>query len=323
MAPQDRPMPRARHAPLRRAALEAVADGGPRAHHSAPTGDRGAWCDLPEADVDRSSVPGRHRATLADANRAADILHRDGVHRLIYAGGEPLAHPDFVAMVAHAAGLGMAPGVVTGGAPLTPARIDALADVGLASAHVCIDAAAADAREDNRGLLGVCRRIRQANAHLRRRGISTAASVAVSRRVDLRVLPDLLRSLGFEGVTFSCPSITLAAPHLGHPAFRLVEYTEAELIKAFEAVRTLGREFPVSHSAASIEEMRRHLCGEAEPFGCIAGREVFHLDWHLDLDRCHDRGRPLCHVTGFDGSPRVTAAVRRGVAVHRSDRRDG
>jgi MoaA/NifB/PqqE/SkfB family radical SAM enzyme len=286
-------------------ALKAVADGGPGTCHFAITSTCNARCDFCNFAVDRLPTSARHSVTLEDANRAAGILCRNGVQFLIFTGGEPLAHRDLVAMVGHASGLGMATTLVTNGSLLTPDRIDALADAGLASVYISIDAAAAEVHERNRGLPGVCDRIRAANAQFKRRAIGTAASVTMSRLVDYAALPSFLSSLGFESLTFSYPMTHLASPYLCYSDSKLIAYTRDELHDAFDAVKALKKRFVVLNPTASIDDMQRHLRGEPERFVCIAGWKFFYLDWHLDLYRCHNWARPLCHVFEFDGSQRV------------------
>ena len=207
-------------------------------------------------------------------------------------------------MVGHASSLGMATTLVTNGSLLTPDRIDALADAGLASVYISIDAADAERHEENRGLPGVCSRIREAIQRFKARNISTAASVTMSRLVDYEKLPSFLSSLGFESLTFSYPLTDLASPYLAYSDSKLVAYTNEELLDAFDAVKALKQHFPVLNPTASIEDMQRHLRGEPERFSCIAGWKFFYLDWHLDLYRCHNWDQRLCHITEFDGSQR-------------------
>ena len=89
---------------------------------------------------------------------------------------------------------------------------------------------------------------------------------------------------------------------LGVTARRL---TPEELDTAFQAVKALTRDFPVLNPVASIEDMQRHLRGEPETFGCLAGWKSFYLDWHLQLWRCHNWDRPLCDIRDFNGTQRV------------------
>jgi pyrroloquinoline quinone biosynthesis protein E len=61
-----------------------------------------------------------------------------GVLQVHLSGGEPLARPDLPGLVAHASGLGCYVNLVTSGLGLTPARLDDLAERGLA--HVQLSA---------------------------------------------------------------------------------------------------------------------------------------------------------------------------------------
>lgn len=287
-------------------AWQALQDGGPGMCQFAITSICNARCGFCNFAVDKMLRELRHSVTLAEAKQAAEILYRNGVYFLIYVGGEPMAHPQLDEMIAHAASIGMAPMLVTNGSLLRAERIERLADAGLVSTIISIDAAEVDKHEKNRGLPGVCDRIREANRHFRQRNIGTTASVTMSRLIDdYGKLPPFLQSLGFDSVTFSYPLTTLASSYLGYAESNLVDYTAEELQERFEAIKALKREFHVVNPTASIEDMQRHLRGETEQFGCLGGWKFFYLDWHLNLYRCHNWERPLCHISEFDGSQRV------------------
>lgn len=287
-------------------ALQAVQDGGPGTCQFAITSVCNARCGFCNFAVDKIPLDERHTVTLEQAKQAAEILYRNGVYFLIYVGGEPMAHPHLTEMIAHASSIGMAPMLVTNGSLLTPKRIDEMADAGLVSVIISIDAAQAEKHEQNRGLKGVCDRIREANAHFHRRKISTTASVTMSRLVDdYSQLPPFLKSLEFNSVTFSYPLTTLASSYLGFAESNLVDYTTEELLERFDTVKALKRDFLVVNPTTSIEDMQRHLRGEPEQFACLGGWKLFYLDWHLNLYRCHNWDKPMCHISEFDGSQRV------------------
>ena len=256
-------------------AVRAVWDGGPGLCHFAITSACNARCGFCSFARDQLPAASRHSVTLDEAKFASDILTRNGVRFLHFTGGEPLVHRDFPAMVAHAAQIGMVPTLVTNGALLTPKRVDLLADAGLATVYISIDAASHAVHDSNRGLPGLSARIRRANAALARRQIPSSASVTMSRLVDYLALPEFLRDLGFGGVTFSYPLRTLPSSYLACAESPLVDFAPQELHTAFEAVKALSREFPVLGPVASIEDMQRHLRGEPEMFGCLAGWKFF------------------------------------------------
>jgi len=286
-------------------ALKALVDGGPGVCHFAITSTCNARCGFCNFSRDRLPVSARAAVSLADARMAFDILHRNGVRFVHFTGGEPLVHRDLTAMVAHAARIGIVPMLVTNGSLLTPQRIDALVEAGLAHVCISIDAATAEAHDANRGLPGLSGRIRRATSALARHRLPATASVTMSRLVDYPALPGRLRDLGFASVTFSYPQQKLPSSFLAWSDSPLVAFSPAELEAAFEAVKALSREFPVLNPIPSLEDMQRHLRGEPERFGCLAGWKSFFLDWQLQLWRCQHWDRPLCHISEFDGSQRV------------------
>jgi MoaA/NifB/PqqE/SkfB family radical SAM enzyme len=239
------------------------------------------------------------------ALEAIDILYRQAVRYLVLTGGEPMLHPDLAEIVQRASALGMKVLLVTNAGLLKPHRIRELADAGLSSFIISIDAAEAETHERNRGLPGVCERIREANAVIDELGLHSTASVTMSRLVDYDVLPDFLKSLGFKAVTFSYPLTKLESNFLSFSDSDLVNYSDAELLQAFERVKALKKRFQVVNPTASLDEMERFVRGEEQRFPCLGGFQYFYLDWHLDLWRCHNWDRPMCHIKDFDGSQRV------------------
>src|SRR5262249_29687532 len=235
-------------------AREALWEGGPGVCHFSITNACNARCAFCSFAYDRLPAAARRWVTLADAKEACDILRRNGIRIVHFNGGEPTVHRDLTAMVAHAAQIGLMPVLDTNGALLTPRRIDALADAGLAKVCISIDAASKAVHDSNRGIPRLSERIRRANAGLERRGISTTASVTMSRLVDYEALPEHLQALGFGAVTFSYPQRTLPSSYLGHREdSALVDFTPEELHTAFEAVKALSKRFPVQNPVASIE----------------------------------------------------------------------
>ncbi|MBF2066997.1 MAG: radical SAM protein [Calothrix sp. C42_A2020_038] len=287
-------------------AQQGIVDGGPSTCQFAITSACNANCGFCNFAVDKIQSQSRHFVTLEQAKQAASILYNNGVYFLIYVGGEPTLHPDLDEMIAHASSIGMAPILVTNGSLLTRERNEKLANAGLHSIIISIDAAEVSKHEANRGLRGVCNRIREANHYFQSRNIGSTASVTMSRIIeDYQELAPFLKSLGFDSVTFSYPLTTLASSYLGYADSNLVDYTTEELHQRFEAVKALKKEFHVVNPTASIEDMQRHLRKEPEKIGCLGGWKLFYLDWNLNLYRCHNWEKPMCHISEFNGSQRV------------------
>jgi len=240
-----------------------------------------------------------------EAFRSIDILYDNGVRFLVISGGEPTLHPDHVEICGHAVALGMKVMLVTNAGLLKEKKIRALADVGLSSLIISVDAATVEAHEKNRGLPGVCDKIREGNRVLRELGLHATASVTMSRLVDYDTLPGFLEELGFSSVTFSYPLDHLNSNFLGFSESDLVKYGADELDMAFEKVKAMKKRFRVVNPTASIEEMQRFIKGDEQRFPCLGGFQYFYLDWNLDLWRCHYWEEPMCKIWDFDGSQRV------------------
>src|SRR5262249_57504254 len=110
-----------------RIARETLWEGGPGVCHFSITNACNARCAFCSFAHDRLPADSRRWVSLADAQQACDILRRNGIRILHFNGGEPTVHPDLTDMVAHAARIGMTPGLDTNGALLTQRRIDPLA----------------------------------------------------------------------------------------------------------------------------------------------------------------------------------------------------
>jgi len=231
-----------------------------------------------------------------------DILYREGIRYLVFTGGEPTVHPDLTAFVRHTSDLGMKAIVVTNGALLTTKKIHELADAGLSSFIISIDAASAEVHEKNRGLPGVCEKIRQANGILPGLGIQSTASICMSRLVDYDAMPDFLSSLGFKNCVFSYPLTYLDSNFLGWSQDGLVTHSKDELIEAYEKIKRLKKRFRVVNPKLSLNEMQRFVREEKQRYPCIAGYRFFFLDWKLTLWRCHNWHEPMCSIYDFDKS---------------------
>ena len=264
--------------------------------------------DYCQADCDfcgfaRSKMRGQPRrfADSAAFEAALPILARRGIRYLNFQGGEPLLHPQILAMVAATRKAGLKPSLITNGWKL-PERADALAEAGLQNLLVSIDSADMAVHDQNRGMRGVSRRIERGVARIKARGVPVVASVTVSKLVDFDALPATLRRLDFDAVTFSYPrKEPFGSSSLVYGGESdLVDFTDEELDAALEAILRLKRRFPVLNPAASIRDIQRHVRGEAERFACVGGFKYFYMDWRLDLWRCEAWREPMGSVFEFD-----------------------
>jgi MoaA/NifB/PqqE/SkfB family radical SAM enzyme len=239
------------------------------------------------------------------AVEAVEILSRHGVRYLEIDGGEPLLHPDLEDIVRRASALKMKVLLVTNGFLLQEKIIRRLAEVGVNGFIISIDAATAEQHEANRGLPGLCVRIREANRIISSLNLTSTASTTMSRLVDYHALPDFLESLNFSSVTFSYPLTALRSNYLGYAQSDLIDFSSEELVGAFEKVKQMKKRFPVVNPMPSLQEMIRFLRKEEQRYPCLGGYKYFYLDWNLDLWRCYNWEKPMCSIFEFDGSQRV------------------
>jgi MoaA/NifB/PqqE/SkfB family radical SAM enzyme len=285
---------------------QSLFEGGPGFCQFAINNACNAACDFCSFSLDTLPREDWIFAPLPRAKDAIDILVRHDVRYLVITGGEPMLHPDCFAIIRHAKGRGMVVILVTNGSRLDAPNIQALKESGLSSIIISIDAASAKVHEDNRRLPKVCDKIKKANELLRQVKIQSTASVTMSRLIDdYAQLPDFLKSLGFESVTFSYPLTTLGSSFLGHANSHLVSYTPDELLRAFDEVKKLKRHLHVVNPTASLEEMQRFLRKEPQRFECLGGYKYFYLDWNFLIWRCHYWEEPICSIFEFDDSRRI------------------
>lgn len=264
-----------------------------------------ADCDFCGFARSKFDPKARRSVTLDEAREVIDICVRNHIGYLLFVGGEPMVHRDLRAMTRYAAERGIRPMICTNGGLWTDENMRGLADDGLASVIMSIDAHDVAKHEANRGLPDVCRKIKRANEVFAGLGIQTTASITASRLIDdYDKLPPFLESLGFTTCTFSYPLTTLGSTYLSFSDSGLVNYTRDELLEVFERIKTMKRRsgFPVVNPHESLSEMQRHLRGEPERFGCLGGFKYFYLDWKLELYRCHFWEKPMCHIRDFDAS---------------------
>jgi MoaA/NifB/PqqE/SkfB family radical SAM enzyme len=212
-------------------------------------------------------------------------------------------HPDIVRLVSQVADAGISCAIITNGWFL-PRYIRSLASAGLSRLIVSIDSADLAEHECNRGLDGLEQRLAEGIAQARACGLPVQASVTVSRLVRYDELPDTLRRLGFDCVSFSYPRREpLGSTSLVYGASDLVDLDRDELLAALTAIRRLKGRFPVLNPRASLAEVARYIRGERQAVPCIGGYKYFYLDWNLDIWRCEAWNEPQGSVFDLDRIP--------------------
>lgn len=287
---------------FRQLAGEILAHGGPGFLQFAITNICNARCEFCGFAADKFDPRQRRSVTLEQAQDAIDISVKNHIGYILFVGGEPLVHKHLRQMVRYAAERGIRPMICSNGSLWTEENMTGLAEDGLSSVIMSIDAHDVARHEKNRGLPDVCLKIKRANERFAGLGVQTTASITASRLIDdYEKLPDFLRALGFKSCTFSYPLTHLSSSYLSFSNSSLVSYDRDELIGVFEKIKRLKIRsgYPVVNPTESLTEMQRHLRGEKERFGCLAGYKYFYLDWNLNLYRCHAWDKPMCSIYEF------------------------
>jgi MoaA/NifB/PqqE/SkfB family radical SAM enzyme len=264
-----------------------VAHGGPAVCNISVTNVCNARCDFCNYAYDKPFVTDKRTINFEALCEAIDILYERGVRYLTLSGGEPFLHPRLKDIVAYAEKKTMRSSVITNGFLLSPRTIGELKAAGLKTMFISIDAATAKEHEDNRGLPGVCEKIKEANKELKRLEVKTVASVTISKLIrDYHDLIRFLEELGFETVTFSYPKKALGSSSLVYSDSSLVDFTPQELSARLEEIKKLKSRFGILNPAESLSEMLRFIHKEKQRFECYGGFKYFFLDSKLDVYRC-------------------------------------
>lgn len=281
--------------------------GGPALCNVAVTNVCNATCDFCNFAYDKKRIGERRWLDVEQFERALDILHARDIRYISFFGGEPLLHRHLSEMIRMTTAKRMAPTVITNGW-LLPMQLDRLAEAGLKTLYISIDAATIKEHEANRGLRGLGERIRDAVSRMATLGMTPLAQVTMNKLItDYSALVPLLRDLGFSAVAFSYPqqaqlgSTTLAWSNESG----LVQFTKRDLSAAFDAVDEVRGSFRVNNPRASIADMKRHLRGEPERFVCYGGYKSFYMDWNYDMWRCDAWKERLCSVWNFAETPAI------------------
>jgi MoaA/NifB/PqqE/SkfB family radical SAM enzyme len=281
--------------------VQLIPQGGPAICNVAVTNLCNATCDFcnfARGKVPSSSLRWIDAVQFADA---LDILYARNIRYVSFFGGEPLLHLRLADMIRMTVERNMNPAVITNGWRLSQ-LLDKLASVGLKTVYVSIDAATIGEHEANRGLNGVGQRIRQATSRMPDLNMTPIAQVTMSKLIgDYHALVPMVRDLGFVAIAFSYPQNTrLGSSSLAWSAnSELVNFSNHELIRAFNSVDELRTVFPVNNPQASVADMKRHVTGDPEQFVCYGGYKSFYMDWNFDLWRCDAWTEPMCSVWNF------------------------
>jgi len=202
-------------------------------------------CDL--ACGHCGSRAGKRRPDELSTEEAFDLVDQLaalGVIEVVLIGGEAYLRDDWTQIVARIAARGMQPLLTTGGRNITPARAQAAAAAGLASASVSLDGMAR-AHDRQRGVLGSHAAALAAMDHLRAAGVPVSANTQINR-LSLPDLPALLETIIAHGAHSWQIQLTVAMGRATeHPDWLLQPYDLLELFPLLEQLALRCRDADV------------------------------------------------------------------------------
>lgn len=270
----------------------------------------------------------KQQLTTDEIARLYTDARRAGFAGVSIWGGEPLLHPDFGALVAHARGLGLATHMVTNGF-LLDRKLDAVVEH---VDRVCISLDHPSEKHDElRGIKGLYGKILSATKALRARAPDKQIVFVVTMQranVDpatVTRLADVMRELGVLGIWNGLRQE--AATSGGDTGIDAYAASQEDLARAFATLRSLKeRGYPILNSMTHLDMMR------AGPpvYRCHWPKFMLPIEANGDVVDCMHWGtRPIGNVrqTPFAellASPRLRAlagvegeACHKCVSIHR------
>ena len=270
-------------------------DGGPSFANFAITNACNAGCSF--CTFPRIDTKDRIFLETTRILGAIDILYDKGVRYLVFVGGEPLLHPGLSEMISHATEKDIDTMISTNAALLNEKVIANLGESGLKTIFISIDATSIKEHEHNRGLPGVCEKIRKVTEMINKQGINLIASVTINRLItDYSRLPAFLKGLGLDKISFSNPMINYSTSYAGDCSSDLINYSRDELVEIFEEIKRLKNQFRVLNPTASLNDMIRLFKNEEVRFTCLGGYKSFYVDWNLNVFPCQTLEEKICHI---------------------------
>jgi radical SAM protein with 4Fe4S-binding SPASM domain len=226
-----------------------------------PVGQCNLRCRMCPIQFRTDGAPGQPRAYMSFESFCRLIDQYPGLTELQLQGlGEPLLHPRFFDMVAHAAQRGITVSTNTNMTVMTEQGAEQCVTSGLHVLHVSLDAAGAEAYEAIRvrarfgRVLRNLRRVTRAKARLQS-DLPDTRLVAVVMQRNLTELPELVRLASEEGIA------SLSVQHLCHDFGESSLPAKYQPMRAFVDAESLLHEDPerVEHYFAAAREAADEL----------------------------------------------------------------
>ena len=236
-------------------------------------------CRCVHCSADRFIAPDRRELTLDELKSVVDQALDLGVCTMIFTGGEPMSRPDLYDLIAHVDKHRAHAMIFTSGVLLTEKNVARLAEAGLGSLNVSIDADTAVTHDDLRRMPGAFQKAFDGARRAREAGILTGLSTYGSHESvnsgALRNILEIARREGFHEVTiFDCVP---TGKFLNTPEVRMGR-------KDIKRVRALADEYNEAEHPMGVTAQAK--ANAYDGGGCFGGFAQFYMTCYGDVNPC-------------------------------------
>ena len=251
-----------------------------------------------------ADAPVADELSTEECARILDSIAASGM-MIIWTGGEPMLRPDILRLVAHATGLGLRSVMAPCGMLVTPERMKALKEAGVAACSFSLDGPDAPSHDSFRGVPGAFANVTAAMRAAREAGmpfqVNTTVSTLNLRRLD--EIHSLAVSLGASKLDlfFLVP----VGRGRGIAQYALSDgETRSVLDWAFE--KAAAGLIPIKETCCPSAPSRwaewrasHDARGARPPCGCLGGRGFAFLSHVGELQTCGFIDKPCGNVRDF------------------------
>ncbi|HUU92990.1 MAG TPA: radical SAM protein [Phycisphaerae bacterium] len=236
-------------------------------------------CKCIHCSADRFVTPERRELTTEELQSVIDQTLDLGVCTMIFTGGEPMVRADLPDLIAHVDKNRAHTMIFTSGVLLSEKNVEKLAEAGLGSMNVSIDADTAEAHDELRRMPGAFRKAMDGARRAREAGILTGISTyGCHETVNSGALEHLLEMAcdeGFHEVTiFDCV-----------PTGKFLSRPEVIMgRKDIKRIRALADAYNASDRPIGITAQAK--ANAYDGGGCFGGFAQFYMTCYGDINPC-------------------------------------
>jgi MoaA/NifB/PqqE/SkfB family radical SAM enzyme len=236
-------------------------------------------CKCVHCSADRFVTQERRELTLDELKSVVDQAVDLGVSNVVFTGGEPMVRQDLYDLIAHVDKNRAHVMIFTSGVLLTEKNVERLAEAGLDSLNVSIDADSAATHDQLRRMPGAFEKAFEGARRARAAGILTGISTYGSHETvtggSLEHILAMARDDGFHEVTiFDCVP---TGKFLNAPEVRMGR-------KDIKRVRALAERFNESDHPMGITAQAK--ANAYDGGGCFGGFAQFYMTCYGDINPC-------------------------------------